>query len=474
MAEPTFSLQIEFVAGSWTNISSKDVLRASWERSVADMFRPLDTDQALFQLDNIDGAYSPKKNANMVPGKRIKFSATYSGSSYGLYSGRIREIKQTPGFGNQTALIEAMNEVDRIKRTQLTTPLFTNINAGSLFTEIMTRCAVASFSCEALSDTIPFAWYKDRPADDALFELVQSGNYKLYMDGNGTVQMKGRYFGAFDDSVASLDSWLELQYALSPDSVVNEVKINGQPRMAATSIATLGHIPGPITIPASSSIGLWLAYIDPLEPSQVTPAQSVVTPVSSTDLYFAANSDGTGTNLTSGVSLSFTAFGSTAVATLTNGNGSPGWVTRFQVRGYPVLRAGQIGIRVDDSSSQAVYGRQALELANLLVQDYSYLRNLASYIKDERKNPRDDVTYARKNEWPEQLSVEPADVVSMVESSTGVNSQWSIRSIDHEVALASGVEHVSTYRVEVFSDRPWLVLDHPSFGLLDSGRVLGL
>jgi hypothetical protein len=473
MADPTFLLQIEFVSGSWTNIASKDLLKASWERTISDLFAPLRDDQALFELANVTGTYSPKKNSSLVPGKRIRLTATHNGSSYALYSGRIREIKQSPGFGQQTALVEALSEVERIQRTLLTTPLFTEINAGSLFTEIMTRCSVSSFSCEALADTIPFATYKDRPATEALRELVQSGNYKLFLDGNGTVQMKGRHYGVFDDSQSSLTEWHDLQYALNPDSVVNDVNLNGQPRSAATSIATLSHIGSAISIPNSgNSIGVWLAYTDPNEPSLVTPAQSVVTPVSSTDWRVSGNADGTGTDLTSAFSLSFTAFGATAVATVTNNAGTPGYLSRMQVRGYPVLRAGRFGIRTEDSSSQAVYGRQGFELENVLIQSYPYLRDYAQFIIGDRKNPRDDITSALKNQWPEQLQREPGQVVSMIESATGINSQWTVKSAEHEVSLASGLEHTTTYNVEVFNDRPWLVLDHPSFGKLDSGRQL--
>lgn len=684
MADPTFLLQVEFVSGSWTNISSKDLLKASWERSLSDLFAPLRDDQALFELANVTGTYSPKKNANLVPGKRIrlkgtarnrylslpgtsgnyastpdsaavsitgdidirvkvamddwtptnymrlvgKFGASIAyilgfnnagtgtlilqtsadsgvissvatgfvdgstnwlratknvttgevkfytsddgqtwtqlgttqtvtagaiadtadalavgadvngggstpmagkiyyaelrngidgevvasfdaedadntgvlswaseqtgevwtinqsggspaeladedGTEYPLYTGRIREIKQSPGFGQQTALIEAMSEVDRIQRTLLTTPLFTSINAGSLFTEIMTRCAVASYACEALSDTINFATYRDRAATEALHELVRSGNYKLFLDGNGTMQMKGRYYGAFDDSQASLTEWHDLQYALSPDSVVNDVKLNGQPRAAATSIATLSHIGSAISIPSSgSAIGVWLAYTDPNEPSLVTPAQSVVTPVASTDWRVTTNADGTGTDLTSAFSLSFTAFGATAVATVTNNAATPGYLSRMQVRGYPVLRAGQLGIRTEDASSQAVYGRQGFEIENALIQSYPYLRDYAAFIIGDRKNPRDDVSHSLKNQWPEQLDREPGQVVSLIDSVTGINSQWTVKTAEHEVSLAAGLEHTTTYKVDVFNDRPWLVLDHPSFGKLDSGRQL--
>lgn len=473
MANPVYALAIELAVGSLTDVTSY-CERASFTRAIGDIFTGVRPDDASFELSNDVGSFSPMLQSGLIPGRRISFAATYSNSTYPLYAGRIKNLATRPVLGERTTVINAVTEVDRMTRTLLNTGIFTDINAGSLFTEIMSRSSVQSFSVDALSDTVDFAWYRDRNAANAVEQLLRSGYYQFITDGAGTLSLRGRYFGALGTPVNTVTEALDLNYQLSDSRVINRVKVSATPRKQISDVSTVAYVAQTVVIPASSTIGFFVSFIDPRNPGEGTPVGSIVTPVASQDYYAAQNEDGTGSNFTSNVSLTITAFGESAVCSLFNGGGSDAYLTRFQIRGYPILSGANYRPQFDDSSSQAVYGLMELAVEDSLITDLSYLRDFTTLLVNERKAPRSGVTLAKMNEFPSVLADDVGDVLAIINSVTGINSQWAIRRVDHDINMREGLAHQVTYELEGYTERQWLVLDHAQFGKLDSGRQLGL
>lgn len=478
MADPVYTVSLEAAVGSLTNVSS-DVNRFTFDRTLARIDRAIRPDNLMLELMDSGGRYSPRRGgsigAGLIPGRKISITATYNGSSYPLFYGRIQRVQTRPGAGDfQKVVIEGLSDADRLQRTYLTTSLFQNFYTGSIFTEIMSRSSVSSFYADTLNDQVPFCWYRDVSATAAMQELVDSGNYLLFIDGAGTIRLKSRHAGFFSTSVASLNEFLDFSYTLDPDTIINQLKLNAKPRAQVTAVNTIAFIASPLAIPASGHIGFWLTFQDPEAGAEITPVGSMITPVASQDYYASANSDGTGSDFTSTLSLNFTQFGSTIVCSLFNGTGSIAYLTRFQLRGYPVRGIAQLGFKYDASSSQGVYGLRSLEIANALIQNYNYLRDLAQTIVEERKAPQDGLEITLVNQWPDVLTFEVSNTLALVNSTTGVNSNWLITGMSHEVTFTGGLRHEARYQTEYFQDKPWLILDHAQFGKLDSGRLLAL
>jgi len=474
MTNPVYALTVELAVGSMTDITSF-CERASFSRVIGDIFQSIGADAGTFELTNEVGSFSPGLQGSLLPGRRVKLDATYSGSSFSLYSGRIKSIATRPVIGERTTVIEAATEIDRMTRTLLNTGIFTSINAGSLYTEIMSRCSVQSFAVpDLISDTVDFAWYRDRSASNALDQLIQSGYYQAFTDGAGTINLRGRYFGVLGTPVSTVTQAMDMNYRLTDERVINSVKVSATPRKQISDVSTIAWIAQPIVIPASESLGFFVSFLDPRDPGSTTPVGSIVSLVSSQDYYAAANADGSGSDFTSTLSVSVTAFGESAVCSLFNGTGTDAYLTRFQIRGYPILSGADYRPQTDDSSSQAVYGLMELAIEESLITDFTYLKDFTNLLINERKEPRAGVSVTQVNEFPDLLSREVGDVLSIVNSITGINSMWAIRSMEHEISLLSGLEHRVSYELEGYTERNWLVLDHATFGKLDSGRQLGL
>ena len=474
MTEPVYTFSVELTTNSLTNLQSY-CQRASYSRAIFDPFTPLAPDAALFELVNDVGSFSPLLNAGLSIGRRVQLSATYGGSSFNLYSGRIKSLATRPVLGERTTVIEALSDIDRMDKTDIDTGIFKNIVASSLYTEIMSRSSVTSFTADAdIFDNVSFAWYNDRSTAAALNQLIQSGYYQFFANGAGTMTLKSRYFGTFGTSVDTIDQQaFDLNYSLSDDGVVNRAHSHAIPRIQASDVTTIAYLPAPVSIPASGHVGFFVSFLDPRDRSSV-PVGSIVALVSSQDYYAAQNSDGTGTNFTSALSLNTAVFGASLVCSIFSANSAEVFLSRFQVRGYPILAGTELAVKIDDSSSQNAYGLRETNFDENLLTNYGYLRDLATSIVGDRKEPRDKFDVHMINEFPGLLSYEVGDTLSLVNSLTGVNSQWTIRGMQHEISLTRGLEHSVKFQLDRFSPRPWLVLDHPTYGKLDSGRQLAL
>jgi hypothetical protein len=263
----------------------------------------------------------------LQPNKRLQIRAlTAAGSDYGLFTGWITNYSIDPMIGGKVAVIEATDVISRLKNTVITTSLFQDVNPASLFCEVMSKCAVL-VRCRSALRFDPVRQIPRAQADEALQQILNFGRYSLYQDGNGTVQLKGRYFGLFDTAVGTLvggttgDFW-DIKYALDDSQVINKVKVNGSPRkIASASVGTVAFLQEKISIPASSGIGFWLSYLDPNNPVVYAPATSL-SAVNSSDYMCNTQSDGLGTDKTSTLSLSATFFGEAAVCSLYNGRTS--------------------------------------------------------------------------------------------------------------------------------------------------------
>lgn len=401
--------------------------------------------------------------------------STRSLTTYPLFFGRITEVSVSPTLGARTTLITAVDDWDRVKRLTYTTSLFAGTKVQSLFCALMSLSSVQSFSADAsISDSVDFIWYRDRDATNVLEELVQSGNYSLVVDGNGTYYLRDRYWSLFATSINTYNFGDDARIALSDDSVINRTKVTAIPRQLSTNITTLSVIPQAISVPASSAIGFWLSFQDPNEPSADIPVHSLVTPVASTDYYASVGSDGSGTNLTSGFNLNFTAFAASAVVSFYNANGVDAYLTRFQIRGFPVARLSPLSTRFDVVSSQTLFGIRELNIPNQLIQTYSFMDNLSKLITTERKDGRDMMDFTLSNEFPDIFQNTPGGLIAFVDTFGGYTALWRIRGAAHEISMVNGLKHSVKYDTEAFDTIPFLVLDHPTMGQLDAGRMLAI
>lgn len=239
MSDPTYSVGVEFVTGSFTDITA-DVRQASITRTLADGFNPLNAGHAQLQLDNMDGRYSPDNTSSiyaglMRPNLKVQVQATHSGSTYGLFYGEIDEWAIYPGLGDgRTATLTCRDTFKNAQNKLITTSLYTDYMVSSFAVITMSKANVNSFSIGALSDQRSFLWFDQTALPDAVTELLASGFYFARVNGSGTLEMMPRgYVGSL--GVTSYNQFLSMSYTWNDDFLVNRARVQYQQRDLLTT-----------------------------------------------------------------------------------------------------------------------------------------------------------------------------------------------------------------------------------------------
>lgn len=372
-------------------------------------------------------------------------------STYPQFFGRVKDIFVDAALPQRTTVLECQNEAELLSRTLLRTGILAGLQTNSLFSEIATRTGVRSFSASGMYDRVDFAWYQDDGALGAVNRLIESGFYEGFIDGAGTLTMRDRYGGGVAPSQVRsyANEFLALTHRTSIDGLANYFRVSGTPYRQETSVATLAYLAQPIPIPPLGYSGLWISYQDPRQLAVATPVGSIISLVASQDYYVSANSDGTGTDFTAQVSLSMTGFAEAAVASLYSAvNSTTVFLTRFQVRGYPILAGAELSVAQEDATSQSSYGLVQREVDRVLAPSYSHMSDYAGSLVRQQSMPQNVVQGELKNLFPDILDLELGDPLAIQNSFTGINSYWYVRGVSHEISLAHGIEHTARYELE--------------------------
>lgn len=478
MAVPSYNVMIEWQAGSFTELG-EDVRAFQISNQAAGLFDKFKTGAGKITLDNFGGKYSPSNTASaldgfLLPGKQVKIEATHTGSTYALFTGKIDSIKADPSMQKKRmAIIDCRDEMKTLNDRTITTSIFVNTDITTVTVAVLDAAGVSSYHVHDLSqDILPFAWFEDRQAKNVIQDLVNSGFYRAYVDGGGQFHFHSRYWDQEGSVVSSFNEFLQMDYALSDRDVYNQVSVRGQPRVRSSSVSTIAWIDNPMSIPASAGVGFFLQYLDP-DNKEFAPADSQVSPVNSTDYQTFANSDGTGTEHTATTSMVATFFGESAVCSIFNGTGTEVWLTKFQIRGQSIQRKPDVSYQAEDaSSSQVVYGVRGFRLDNKLISDQFFVEDYANFLKDRQKNPVPLINATFRNQFPDQLGMDMGVKLHLTDTHLGIANEFSIERIKHTVRFdKSGTQHDTQIEVEAVRDQDVLILDHATFGKLDSRKL---
>lgn len=433
MPDPTYAVGISFVAGSYTQVGS-DCLACSISRRSGAFDDGLSAARATFLFDNFNGRFSDVNSAsayypNIKINKPIRLQATHSGSTYNIFNGFISAYDYSPDLANRRVSITASDRIKDLQKRTINTRVVASYNVSSLFTDILSAAGVSSAdrTIDATTEYVPFAWLQNNRPIEAINKLVELGYYRSYIDAGGRVNIKNRYWGIGGSPVASyVNSFYGIGYSLDESFLSNYVSVGGTPRKIASGVQSVAFIQNLPSIQASSSIVFWLTYNDPANNEAGTPCTLMVTPVNSLD--YKTNTDiASGTDRTGTTSATVTFFGASAVCAVFNGSADRVYLTRFVLRGTPIQRQSGVSYDIDDSSSQAVYGKYGLAITNDFIGDVSYARDYTTFLLDERKEPKPITNFSIKNSFPDVLARELGDLIWLVESNTFITGNWTIR-----------------------------------------------
>lgn len=397
------------------------------------------------------------------------------GTYFSMFSGKIDDIAAGVEFGRRTTVIRASDLLKEVTRN-VNIPLDLETNVGSVARKLVDQDDLLRdmTNIDPIPDEVPFATFDEVPIGEAITAIIRSGFHSAHVDGSGFLNIKARGSRIGKISRLTVDNYaLGMTFGLSDEKIINDARIVSINRRESLEIATVAFIDDPITLTTSQTIELLLEFRDPVTDERAVPCNSIAVPVASQDYYFASEDTGGGTDLTSNISLVFTPFARTALLSITNVGSIAGFLTRLQVRAFPVSLIPSF-IAVETSSASIVkYGQHSSVVENELAIGFRHNETYAQFLIAQREEPVPEISISLRNEFPENIVLDITDDITVVESHTGVDSGYTITSVRHTITKVRGTEHTTRWGLDLTLPRNFLVLDADPEGRLDDDNVLG-
>lgn len=396
-------------------------------------------------LDDASAVYSPLQpivhHLGLRPNLPVNVMATYAPRadnivrSYWLFRGLIDSIDVNPSIDERTVNIRCRDSWKVLNETQISTSMMIDYNVGSVISEIFSAAsiALAARSIDTTADAVPYASYLRTPLNDALGDFIDGGGYAAYVAADGVFRVRNRYFDIGGDPASSYWQQTGLNYSLTDDQLVNRLSVVGRPRYWVQSRQIVGKLDQMVQVAASASTEFWIDFFDPRN-NRDAGARNGVQPLTSSGDWFLNVSSAGGTNISATASLTVTFYGDGAKVRLWNGNAQPGFLTKFQVAGEPILESTDVSVQYEVASSQLTYGIRDEKIASRLFTTQALINQRAIDIIDQFSDPRPVMRLSAVDDFPGAFLIDLGKVVSVKNEHLGVDAdQFTIYGLTHEI-----------------------------------------
>ena len=425
-------------AGDGARISMLTVSRGRryWLSQDGVGFVAPDIGRMVATVQNYDGRYDPYNTSsplypNVRPGILFQLQVSDGSTTYDVMAGRIWDIKpRSRGAGLVT--LEGVDGWRYLADARVSTALQEGQTEAEILDLILDDVDWPTLWGRDIAsgvDTIDYWWADSKSARSAIRELMGATFGTAALLGDGKFRYKSRH--TVTSSIATLtesDYYRPSLYVAQPWEVVrNKITVHYYPRTLEAGVELWRAQDIPI-IPAGGSLTLWASFS---YDNESCPAKNVVTPVATTDYTANSKEDGTGTDMTSDISISMTAFSESAKLVISNSASQDAYMTFLRVRGDAValLHAGKT--ESEDSTSEGKYGVRQFSVDEKWLQDANTAWDFANYLRGGLSNPRPFLEMALRGQPSKQFGIDLEDKVHVTLSSRGIDDDFSVAHIEH-------------------------------------------
>jgi hypothetical protein len=437
--------------------------------------RTADTGTAAFTLNNsrsnsahTRGYYSLEhgsKRAGFDLGIRVRVGYVIGATTYTKFIGRLQVATPTPGLLPQQVRCVAVDWFDAAARTKLTTiALQSNKRADELLALIVAAVTdqPTSTSFDTGHETYLLAMDEASQALTEIDKVTRSEFGFTYLKGTttgGNILKHESRLSRLTPSAASYaftDSNL-VGLTLEPDQggIYNSVEAITHPRTQdAAATTVLFSLQSKSLVTAGASIQISGSYTDPTQRAVRISGMDMVVPVSGTDYVMNSAADGSGSNLTANFTVTASYAGDAVFYTITNNGAVDGYITTLQARGRGVYDFQPVYSKATSSSSITAYGRQDLEIDMPYQSDTAVGTAVASFVRT-RWSTVAGGTHIKVRVMgltaallAQVIAREPGDVVSITETTTGLNITGFINAVTLTFSEYAPVVEWVIYRAE--------------------------
>jgi hypothetical protein len=305
-------------------------------------------------------------------------------------------------------------------------------------------------------DTYPYAFNElgsGTPALTVAKHIAVSAFATIFMRGDGTLVLQSRDTRSSGAAAFTFNETMSgLSTAANVDELVNNVRTIINPRTidaAATTViaSTTGT---PISVGAEDTITIYLEYRDPSDTQTLIGGTAVVNATATTDYLGNAAADGSGSNLTSYLTITTTAYASTAKLVIENTGTATVYLVNASGVAFLQLRGKGIYQRSPQSfeaTSSKPYGDKMLSIG-LTYQSspsdaQSYAQVVESAYNDQASAQLESISFHGNDSddlLQQALVREPGDIISITESTVGASTlNMVIQSVQLNVSAGPWV-----------------------------------
>lgn len=370
-----------------------NALKIETERILEEPLGGIAYAQADFTLDNNSLRYSPNINSTvgtaLAPKKPVKI---YLGLKIGGVDRSIPNVYGLTGMpvenkNNRTVGIHCFDYIKFLDETYLESTMYTDQRSDQIIRDLLVN--EAGFSTDQIVlDTglniIPFAWFeKGTSIGNAIRKVCEAEEAVFYQDEQGLLLFENRRrsrLTPFNAPVWTINPEDILLWEEDPNPIlINRATVKSNPReVQATQEIWRDGITEEIGPGATKEV--WASFDDPVS--------AITTPVASTDYIANSASDGSGSVLTSDISIVVTSFAKDAKLQITNNGTMLAYMLITRLRGTPAIVTSKIEEIYEDDSSVSKYDRHELIVENDFINNSSFADYLAQALVDKYKEPR--------------------------------------------------------------------------------------
>ena len=468
---------------------SSDVLDLSWERG-RDYASQLQGRSIAGRLTavliNTGGKYSPSNTSsaltgNILPGRTIRLQAGSGSFPYTFplafndgvrWQGKLDRILPTPASaGRKTATLTAFGTLGYLNQFQTQLASQTNRRTDQAVGDILDDVGWTDSDDRDLDTgktTISRFWISGKKTIDALRLVEEAESGWIKESKSGQIGFENRHHritetasttsqATFSDADGATNTFAEVDQDDPLGTIVNHVEATAR-TFTTASVAVLWTHPetgsdSPTLAPGESKT-FEAEFPNPDAANSAMEVNAWTTPAATTDFLLNSASDGTGTNLTSNITVTQTKTAERMAITLANSaTGSAGYLTKLQARGTAVSTKNPCIVRSIDTSSQAIYGERKYTAKTKFIPTTSEAQDWCDYQVTTTGSPTNilmlkfsastvnNIGHAMNRDLSDRITVTATN-----DAKLGINEDFFIESEQHKVS-EGGMEHTTVWQL---------------------------
>lgn len=449
----------------WTQLSDVIAASISWQRglpgsTVTDLVAG--SGSLKWSMNNSTsnsaltiGYYSPDHSGVLTGWKEsigVRFRIRISSTNYVRFTGVIQQIVPAAGTRRERqAHCEAVGWFDIAATTKLgDLPIQIDQTNDQLFQTLIDSlpdyAQPRAVEKDAGLDTYPYVFDKINDENTKLREelgrLALSGLDRFWERGDGTVvyESRNRRITLATDSDTFTDSH-GIIVTRGRAGIINHAHFTNNPRKVGVAASILYSLNSPIELIPGQIQTIQGAWRDPDNPDTRVGAINLITPVAVTDYLVNSAEDGSGTDLTSFLTITLGDSGNASDFELTFGGSTNGFLTFLRQRGQPLLNYGQTLFNAQDDDSIAEHGDRPINVSMPYQADSILAAEAGQYIVYTRKNYRTVVSGFKRvalltndTDVLRSINREISDRIRITDSVTGLDKSFYVDSITESIA----------------------------------------